>query len=56
MALILAVKHNRIEIVEFLLQRPKLNVNLQNEYGKTALAIALENDSHEIVFLLESYK
>ena len=60
MALLLATRHNRIEIVEFLLSIPesptiqRINVNLRDKNGWTALIIASGNGFTEIVRLLIS--
>ena len=54
MALLLAVKHNRAEVVEFLLLIPDLDVNLQDEDGEAALMIASRRGYTKIVELLLS--
>jgi ankyrin repeat protein len=44
----LAVKHNHLEVVEFLVENTPISINARNSEGNTALLLAVENQNFEI--------
>jgi len=54
-ALLLAVYHDKYNIVELLLKDPKIDVNIQNKDGDTPLILAVQKNYHTISGLLVSH-
>lgn len=50
--LMLAASYGHVHIVRFLLTNPKVNVNIQNEFGETALLLAAQEGHQNIIKIL----
>jgi len=51
----LAVKHNHLEVVEYLVEETAVGINAKNSDGNTALFLAIINENVDIVECLLSY-
>ena len=53
--LMLAVKHNHLDVVEFLVEETDIGINSKNSDGSTALVLAINNENVDICECLLAY-